>query len=89
MMHILAFVDIYTTDTKMMLRVNFCGFLRHVHVHCPQNSNGEHYKNVQQVADIKILRRAKVIACTTSRAARDIEILETFFTFLDFLLQWS
>jgi hypothetical protein len=29
MMHILAVVDIYTTDAKMMLRVNFCGFLRH------------------------------------------------------------
>jgi hypothetical protein len=29
----------------------------------------EHYKNVQQVADIKILQRAKIIACTTSRAA--------------------
>ena len=36
----------------------------------------EHYKNVQQVADIKILQRAKIIACTTSRAARDIEILK-------------
>jgi DNA polymerase III delta prime subunit len=36
----------------------------------------EHYKNVQQVADIKILKRAKIIACTTSRAARDIEILK-------------
>jgi hypothetical protein len=34
------------------------------------------HKNVQQVADIKILQRAKIIACTTSRAARDIEILK-------------
>jgi superfamily I DNA and/or RNA helicase len=28
------------------------------------------------IYDIKILQRAKIIACTTSRAARDIEILK-------------
>ncbi|CAG2194390.1 unnamed protein product [Mytilus edulis] len=36
----------------------------------------ECYENNQQIADINILKRAKLVACTTTRAARDIEILK-------------
>ncbi|CAC5419181.1 unnamed protein product [Mytilus coruscus] len=36
----------------------------------------EHFEEIQQIADIKILKKAKLAACTTTRAARDIEILK-------------
>ncbi|VDI09955.1 Hypothetical predicted protein [Mytilus galloprovincialis] len=34
------------------------------------------YEEIQHIADINILKRAKLVACTTTRAARDIEILK-------------
>ncbi|XP_071151208.1 LOW QUALITY PROTEIN: NFX1-type zinc finger-containing protein 1-like [Mytilus edulis] len=36
----------------------------------------ERFEEIQQIADIKILKKAKLVASTTSRAARDIEILK-------------
>ncbi|XP_052081592.1 NFX1-type zinc finger-containing protein 1-like [Mytilus californianus] len=36
----------------------------------------ERYEEIQHIADINILKRAKLVACTTTRAARDIEILK-------------
>ncbi|CAC5383766.1 NFX1-type zinc finger-containing protein 1 [Mytilus coruscus] len=36
----------------------------------------ERFEEIHQIADIKILKKAKVVACTTTRAARDIEILK-------------
>ncbi|XP_052081591.1 NFX1-type zinc finger-containing protein 1-like [Mytilus californianus] len=34
------------------------------------------YEEIQHIADINILKRAKLVACTTTRAARDIGILK-------------
>lgn len=36
----------------------------------------ERYEEIQHIADVNILKRAKLVACTTTRAARDIEILK-------------
>ncbi|XP_052081593.1 NFX1-type zinc finger-containing protein 1-like [Mytilus californianus] len=49
--------------------------------HCEESyqiSQGR-YEEIQHIADIKILKRAKLVACTITRAARDIELLKGVF----------
>jgi superfamily I DNA and/or RNA helicase len=84
MMHILAFVDIYTTDTKMMLRVNFCGFLSHVHVHV-DNFQGEENDIIllslvrsNPLNRIGYLSEANRICVALSRAKKGLYVIGNF-----------